>query len=252
MHEIGQSNTPSDLVREMQRNNVCGAFAVGVQGVGGYDLRTYAAHVLADGADILHPVAFFDPRDVQAGQVRSWLRSVKSFGYSGVKIHPRLAGVHLDDSRLPELLSAASDEGLAVLVCTYLHDRENACIGDAVTQICRLLVQAPEARVILLHAATTRLLELAEVARSFPNTLLDLSFTLCRYQGSSIDADIAYLFRTFDQRLCIGSDSPQYGLSTLRERFEELADGLGEDKIKNIAYRNIMRFTGLDGADAAL
>jgi predicted TIM-barrel fold metal-dependent hydrolase len=250
---VPSCNTIPSLLGEMQRNNICGAFAVGMKGVGAYQLRDYAGWIReSSGADVLYPVAFYDPDCVEAGHARSWARTVKCLGYSGIKIHPRRARLRLDDPRLPEVMEAAAAERLVVLLCTYLHDHEHVCAGDAVTQICRLLSQAPQARVVLLHGATVRLLEMAESLRSFPNALMDLSFTLCRYRGSSVDADIAYLFRTFDQRLCIGSDSPEYSQQAMRERFEQFSDGLPREGIENIAFRNIMRFADLDGADAAL
>jgi hypothetical protein len=98
---------------------------------------------------------------------------------------------------------------------------------------------APGLRMVLLHGGTVELLRYAEAIRSNRNLLLDLSFTLNRYAGSSLDQDITYLFRTFDQRICIGSDYPDYAPAQVRERFEHFAAGLAQDKQDNIGWRNI-------------
>jgi hypothetical protein len=70
--------------------------------------------------------------------------------------------------------------------------------------------------------------------------LLDLSFTLCRYEGSSVDLDIRYLFQNFDQRICVGSDNPQFTLAQFRKRFDELSADLDPEKRMNAAHRNLL------------
>ena len=87
-----------------------------------------------------------------------------------------------------------------------------------------------------------RLLEYMEIARSHPNVLLDLSMTMCKYSGSSIDADLRFALSAFDRRVCIGSDYPEYSPTTLRHRFTELGAGLEESKLENAAFRNAARF----------
>ena len=88
------------------------------------------------------------------------------------------------------------------------------------------------------------MLELAEVARSFPSLLLDLSFTLCKYEGSSVDADLRFLFRRFDRRICVGSDDPEFSLGDLRRRFDELSEGLDEGRRERIGWGNLAQLFG--------
>jgi hypothetical protein len=54
------------------------------------------------------------------------------------------------------------------------------------------------------------------------NYLLDLSMTMMRYKGSSIELDIKFLFENLDERICIGSDFPEYSIQKTKERFIEL------------------------------
>jgi len=83
-----------------------------------------------------------------------------------------------------------------------------------------------------------------EICRPYQNVLLDLSFKLCRYEGSSVDLDIRYLFQNFDQRICVGSDNPQFSLAQFRRRFDELTAGLDREKSLNAAHRNLRSFIG--------
>jgi hypothetical protein len=85
-------------------------------------------------------------------------------------------------------------------------------------------------------------MEFSELVRHFPNALLDLSFTILKYAGSSVDLDLEYLFTKFDRRICIGSDFPEFNLSDLRFRFDELSKNCTELQSNNIAFQNLERF----------
>jgi hypothetical protein len=67
---------------------------------------------------------------------------------------------------------------------------------------------------------------------------------MCKYKGSSVDLDVRFLFENFDRRICIGSDSPEFSLDVMRERFDFFAHGLPGEKIRNIANLNLSRFLG--------
>ena len=101
---------------------------------------------------------------------------------------------------------------------------------------------------MLLHAGCVDFLRYVEFALTNPNILLDLSFTILKYQGSSLDADLRFAFRTFDRRICIGSDFPEFDPVSLRQRFETLAleAQIDREKRDNISARNVRRFFGVE------
>ena len=243
----GSANTVERLAQEMASADVRWAFAVGMgPGVGGYDEEAFAEHVRSHGPGVaLYPVAFVDFGQVtQPDAMEPYVRRLRDLGYAGIKIHPRLAGVGLDDDRVLEAVRAAHGLGLATLICTYLYG--GAPSGPAALDaLAGLLDRTEDERVILAHAGATHLLSVAELARAHDNVLLDLSFTLCKYEGSSVDLDIAFLFRSFDRRICVGSDSPEFSPQRLRRRFEHFAHGLSEEKAENVAYKNLFAFAGL-------
>src|SRR5205085_2428141 len=90
---------------------------------------------------------------------------------------------------------------------------------DPLYSLVSILKQVPEARVVLLHGGDVRLLQYSELVRFNPSLLLDLSQTLMKYPGSSIDMDLRFLFQSFDRRICIGSDFPEYSLRDVKGRF---------------------------------
>ena len=94
-----------------------------------------------------------------------------------------------------------------------------------------------------MHGGCYKLIELSEfVKQNSKNFLLDLSMTILRYKESSIDSDIKYLFKNLDERICIGSDHPEYSLLDLKKRFNELSKGISTKKKSNILNRNLDKF----------
>ena len=80
---------------------------------------------------------------------------------------------------------------------------------------------------------------MAEIVRVHPTLTLDLSFTLLRYAGSSLDADIRWVMTRLDQRIVIGSYMPEYTPAEAFDRARLLADGLAPEKWANMAFRNL-------------
>jgi predicted TIM-barrel fold metal-dependent hydrolase len=229
------------LVASLDAAGFLGASAVGIWGVEDY----------ADGAFIeecrrhhrLVPVAGFNP--AHSGTISDELERLRALGYRAIKIHPRFTGMKLASAKLGETLGSAAEHDLVVFFCTYQHCGISAYpIEDPFFSLVRALKAAPTAKVVLLHGGDVQLLRYAELVRFNPNLILDLSMTIMKYAGSSLDADLSFLFRTFDQRICIGSDHPEYSHRELRVRFEDLASGIATGKAENIAFRNITRFIG--------
>lgn len=234
------NNTVPALLTSMEENNIQWAFAVGMGAkVGGYEEANYAPFIRSQ-SEKLFPVAFVDFKVLDAGiPFGAYLRKLRSLGYFGIKIHPRLSQINFSNKFLPSLIREANQIGLCVMICTYFWGKDKSLCANTPEQLQALLCEVPDERLILLHGGAVRLLEVAEIVRHFQRTLLDLSFTICKYEGSSLDLDIKYLFEKFDRRLCLGSDSPEFTQYALRDRFELLSAGLNEEKKTNIAFRNI-------------
>lgn len=228
------------LDAEVQAAGYAGACAVGLDGVEGYEHEAFAAACRA--FPRLVPVAGFNPlRD--PGR----LQSLRDMGFVGLKIHPRFSGLTQRLGRMGPWLREAGDAGLVVFLCTYHHGPLGRMpAGDPYLDLIASLREAPQTRVVLVHGGDVQLLRHAELVRFNANLLLDLSLTLMKYRGSSLDADLAFLFREFDRRICIGSDWPEYPLAAVSARFEQLAVGLSDEKRANIASRNLIRFLDLE------
>jgi predicted TIM-barrel fold metal-dependent hydrolase len=229
------------LARALESNGCVAACAVGMHGIEGYEHEAFIAACRPHPA--LVPIAGFAPGPDDPDEE---LAHIRALGFAGIKIHPRYSKLSLDDPALAASLRAAGRVGLPVLLCTYHHDTlARYPTQDPFYATVALLQAAPDTKVVLVHGGDVGLRRYAELVRFNENLLLDLSFTLLAYEGSSLDADIGFLFRARDRRICVGSDHPEFDHGALRRRFETFATGLSPEKAENIAYRNLEAFLGI-------
>jgi predicted TIM-barrel fold metal-dependent hydrolase len=193
----------------------------------------------------LNPAAFGNPADARAA-MRAVLTEAP---YKAVKLHPRLNRYDPLDPRclaaLDELASAA-EHPLPVWLDTLFYSRGVLLRKSPIDTIHELVGRFPSVPFVLLHGCGSWVLQLAEAVRDCPNAFLDLSFTLPRYQLSSIAADLRFLVSTFDRRLVFGSDFPEVNVGSALESFQETTRGLSPEKCANVLCRNLNRLLGLD------
>lgn len=243
---LGRPNSDASfasLTTSMNSADFTGACAVGMAGHDGYEHATFIKK--CQPYPQLVPIAGFNPF---VDDLVYELDLIAKLGFRGIKLHPRFSSIDLarDEARMAQVLQGAAERNLVVFLCTYHHaPLASYPDHDPLYAMVRVLKQAPEAKVVLVHGGDVRLLEYAELVRHNPNLLLDLSLTLMKYRGSAIDNSIQFLFQLFDRRICIGTDHPEYSHQAVRARFEHFSAELPSAKRHNIAHRNIIAFLGL-------
>ena len=197
------------------------------------------------------PIAGVNPRVMPTmRRIDAVMKQLKAQGFAGIKLHPRLNGYDPLDAKCIAAIDAAGEQGLVVLLDT-LFRRKGLATKHAPDVIDHLAAACPCTRMLLLHGTGPTMMELYEIVRCNDHLMLDLSFTMMRYRGSSrLDADMNFLFRSTDQLVTIGSDFPECNPKTILERFGELSAGLEPHRAENISYRNLERWFG-DGCGAA-
>lgn len=210
------------LLDDMKKFNIKKAFAVGLKGVGKYNLKDYIRFL--NHCKNLIPIAFceidYDYMD---------LLEIKEMGYKGIKIHPRLSQIESDDDRIFEIIKNANQLNLIVLYCGFLGvtDKFIEKIGDE--------------KLIFLHTGGKYLERTFKKLKNKKNILLDLSYTFNKY--NELNDYIKYLFENYSDRICIGSDHPEVKLQELREKFDLISRNIiDKDKIQKIAYKNLENF----------
>ncbi len=230
------------IQQDLVAAGVGAAAAVGLPDVGGYDDQAFI--VRCQGWNWI-PVAAWSG-DASASEGVRRVRRLADIGYRAIKIHPRLLGGCPSSSALRDIFRAAHACDLAVMLCTYpCYSAARSSPVDLLTVLQTALREVPEVRLMLMHAGGVELLKFMEFARANPQITLDLSFTLIKYQGSSIDSDLSFLFKKFDQRVVIGSDYPEFAFSSVRDRVIDLACSVSEEQQENIFWRNAATFFGM-------
>jgi predicted TIM-barrel fold metal-dependent hydrolase len=183
----------------------------------------------------INPAAFDSEHEVADAVAR-----LAATGFAGLKLHPRLNGYDPLHMKVIRALRAAGEHRLIVFLDTLFRQPGRAT-RNAPDLIDALAVAAPQTTIILLHGGGPQVLAVAEVVAAHPNLVLDLSFTIHRYAGSSVDDDLRFLMRTFDRRMVVGSDFPEYEPLATRDRVLELCKGLEPIKSANVLAGNLER-----------
>jgi predicted TIM-barrel fold metal-dependent hydrolase len=231
------------LVRDMREAAFTRACAVGLAGHEGYEHASFAARCRT--FPQLVPIAGVAPKP--AAEIDRELDTIRELGFRGIKLHPRISGFGYDDPHLAETFKSATRRGLPVFLCTYFHAPiELYPDHDPLYCVARALKSAPDTRLVLLHGGTVELMRWMQFARHTPGILFDISFTLMRYRGSSLDADLAWLFHEFYDRTCLGTDHPEFSHGDVRTRFQELAERAPPEAASKIGGLNLAQFLGVD------
>jgi hypothetical protein len=203
----------------------------------GYTLRAAQAH-----PERLVPVAGLNPAVLATTRrVEAVVRQIKQQGFAGIKLHPRLNGYDPLDAKCVAAIEAAGEHGLVILLDT-LFRRKGLATRHAPDVIDQLAAACPETKMLLLHGTGPTMMELYEIVRCNDHLLLDLSYTLLRYRGSSrLDADMHFLMKSTDQLVTVGSDFPEYTLEATVARIRELTEGIEPHRVENITHRNLER-----------
>ena len=226
------------LIAELDRAAIGRACLVGLPGVVDNDYVLDQAH--AEHGRLV-PIAGFNPREHSSvSALATEVASLARAGFAGLKLHPRLNGYDPLDPWCTAVIAEASARGLVVYVDTLFRQR-NRPTQHAADLVDRLAHACPDAPIVLVHGGGPSLLELTEVVRVHGRLVLDLSYTLLKYAGTSLDADMRWAMLNLDQRLVIGSDMPEFTPTDAFARAEKLAAGIDADKWANITHRNLER-----------
>ncbi len=219
------------------------ACAVGLAGAEGYQHAAFAQRCKLYPS--LVPIAGVAP--ALSPRIDVELDEVVALGFPGIKIHPRLSGCGYGSPELAATLSAAARRRLVVFLCTYFHAPISTYPAtDPLFDLVRVLKTVAELRLVLVHGGAVDIMRWMQLASHSLNILLDISHTMMRYQGSSIDLDLKWLFQRFSFRTCFGTDHPEWGHVEVRERFESLAHGADPDAMRRVGGVNLARLLAVE------
>ena len=230
------------LSSDLDKSSFKKAFAIGMHGLDGYNHIEFINK--CNEYNNLIPIAGFDPT-ISSEKVRNEIKYIKDLGFKGIKIHPRFSNFDYDTQKLKNIFNQAHLNDLLVFYCTYAHcSAPNYPEQDPFYALASAINFCPNVKLILVHGGDINIMKYAELVRFNKNILLDLSLTLMKYKGSSIDNDLKFLFNNFDKKITIGTDYPEYTYQDVFKRVKKFCKGLSQEKIDNICYKNICLLAG--------
>lgn len=147
-------------------------------------------------------------------------------GFRGLKLHPRLQKYRPDDAACIALVRRAGELKMPALIDCF-PDGDWLMAGLNVLQYATLAREAPQAKVIVAHAAGHHCLDLLMLAKRVPNLWFDVSYSLLYYDSPVVDALFYCLKSIRYERVNFGTDYPDRPLKTSVEMSLALLDKHG-------------------------
>jgi predicted TIM-barrel fold metal-dependent hydrolase len=169
--------------------------------------------------------AFTQLLDFRRPELGKALDRLAQAGVEGVKFHSYVQKIgDADIARAAAAARQAAQRGLFVCIdasygTTRMYEYDNLRLAA------RVLQEVSATPVVILHSGGARCWEAMLLALDAPNAYLETSFTLPHYAGSSIEADLAFIYRKVGvERVLYASDFPYVGLNESRECAERFFD----------------------------
>jgi len=141
------------------------------------------------------------------------LLRLKTFGVQGVKFHSYVQKIgNSDIRRAVEAAEIAAAHGFYICIdasygTTWMYDFDNMLLA---ANIVRAVKDVP---VVILHSGGARRWDAMLLALDAPNVYLETSFTLNYFEGSSVESDLAFIYRKIGlDRILYASDFPYVSL----------------------------------------
>ncbi|WP_032516429.1 MULTISPECIES: hypothetical protein [Prochlorococcus] len=185
--------------------------------------------------------------NLSLNKIKSFIDDAIEIGYKVFKIHPRFS--EHGEKEIEKILDYLLPKANLVQICTY-QSQNVKTLGNSLeaSKFLELLAYKSNfysTHIMLMHAFDISILQAHSIVRHNKYLILDLSMTILKYDGSSIDHDISYLFKHFDRRICIGSDYPEWSYRQLEKKLLTLIRSVPEDKLRNIFYGNVEKILNL-------
>ena len=233
------NNSFHSLYSLITRNNMLGALAVAIEGVDKFDEIEFIEE--CNKYNFMIPIAGFNP---SKKELKKRLSTISKLGYRGIKLHPRFSNFELSKTKdeIIRTLNICSELNLVVLFCTYFFDsKNNLIINDPLDYLEEIVTNSSSAKIILMHSGFLDYDLFLNTLVNKKNLLFDFSYTLMHPSLLNNKDDVIILFNKYYDRICLGSDWPEFDYKDIFDRINLLLDQLPREKMINILNGNIKR-----------
>jgi uncharacterized protein len=170
-------------------------------------------------------------------------------GFRGLKLHPRIHKYRPDDAACIAVVRRAGELNMPVVIDCF-PDGDWLMGGLNVLQHAALARAAPEATLIVAHAAGHHCIDLLMLAKRVPNLWFDLSYSLLYYDSPVVDA-LFYCMKSIRyEKVLFGTDYPDRPLPASVAASLELFDRFGvvEEAREKVLWKNAQQLLQLPSA----
>lgn len=185
--------------------------------------------------DRLNAFVNIDPRRQSASSELEF--AIKTLGFCGLKIHPRLQELDMKSRELVSLCQTAGALSIPVLVDAF-PDGTFLMNGFNPLDYADLAKNCPSTKFIWAHMGGHHVLDLMMLAKRLPNVHFDCSYALLYFRGSSIPGDMIYAMNSMRfNRVFYGSDYPD---RPLKQSLDLSLDVLAKHDVKGEALDRLL------------
>ena len=170
-----------------------------------------------------------------------YLEKLKEAGFSAIKFHSYVQQIRPEDYELAVAI-ARQAETMGMLICI---DAGYGTTGmyrfDNLPLVCAVAEAIHRVPIIVLHSGGTRCFEAMLIAEAKSNVYLETSFTLPYFLGSSIESDLAFVYKKIGaDRVLYASDAPYFNIRDARNIARSFFDrhGFRDTELEKIFYQN--------------
>lgn len=196
-------------------------------------------------AKLVYPDAVFTALiDFRQSNPFEYIDRAHACGVTGIKFHSYIQKI--SDTDFSDCLKVAQyAESLGMFICidasygtTRMYKYDNLKL---VGHLADFVSKVP---IIILHSGSIRCFEAMLIAVEKQNVYLETSFSLPFYQGSSIEQDLAFVYRKVGcHRILYASDAPYVGVTESLECIQTFFEKhrFSTSEIENICYNNALK-----------
>jgi len=167
------------------------------------------------------------------------LAEIQDLDLDGVKIHPRVQRIGIDDLLAMDFISRLEELKLPLMICGWQQSATVPIDVLSPLHVDRLAKKYPNLPIVLSHMGGYRFWDAYTVARANPLVYLDCSYFLQAFRGTSLQSDFFAMVKTIDRKVLYGSDFPEVSVKHYLEEFIRGIDGINEHKAANILSGNL-------------
>ena len=193
----------NELLKQMNKSKVLRAIVIHLEDQG-WSKEEFSEAISK--SKKLHGFVNINP---YSGNANKELRnSIEKLNFIGLKIHPRIQKIDLDDKRTDNLVRFAGEMNIPVIIDAF-PDGISLMEGFSVRKYALLAKKNPNTRFIWAHCGGHYVIDFMLAAKRFKNVFMDISYSLLYFMESNISKDIIYAMKSmkFD-KIMYGSDYP--------------------------------------------